>query len=64
MLTSEQYRAKAAEYAALAQVANSPIEVREYQRLERSYTILADNEQWLADNHAKTLHVEHRELAT
>jgi len=65
MVRSEQFRAKAAEYAALAKAMNSPIEVREYQRLERSYTMLADNEQWLADNHDKTLHaLEHPELAT
>jgi hypothetical protein len=30
--------------------------VREYQRLERSFTELADNAQWMIDNHDKSLH--------
>jgi hypothetical protein len=60
MFTSEQYRAKAAEYAALAKATNSPIEVRQYQQLEQSYAILADNERWLADNYDKTLHASER----
>jgi hypothetical protein len=51
MLTSEQYREKAAEYAELAKQAHAPNGVREFQTDERSLTILADNEQWLADNH-------------
>jgi hypothetical protein len=56
MSTSEQYRAKAAEYATLASAANSSEEARELQRLERSFTILADNEQWLVRNHDQILH--------
>jgi hypothetical protein len=36
MFTSEQYRAKASEYAKLAEIANGPNVVREFQRLERS----------------------------
>jgi hypothetical protein len=51
MPTPEQYREKAAEYAELAKQAHAPSEVREFQTHERSFTILADNEQWLADNH-------------
>jgi hypothetical protein len=51
MPTPEQYREKAAEYAELAKQAHAPNEVREFQTHERSFTILADNEQWLADNH-------------
>ena len=34
MFTSEQYRAKASEYAKLAGIANGPNEVREFQRLQ------------------------------
>lgn len=56
MFTSKQYRVKAAEYAELANTANSPNELREYQKLGRSFNVLADNEQWLADNHDKTVH--------
>jgi hypothetical protein len=56
MFTSEQYRAKASEYAKLAGIANAPNEVREFQRLERSFTQLADNAQWVTDNHGKMVH--------
>jgi hypothetical protein len=34
-----------------------PNEKRELQKLEDSFTVLADNEQWLKDNHNKTVHV-------
>jgi hypothetical protein len=51
MFTPEQYREKAAEYSELAKQANAPYEVREFQKREQSLTMLADNEQWLADNH-------------
>jgi hypothetical protein len=56
MFTSDQYRAKASEYAKLAGIANGPNEVREFQRLERSFIELADNAQWVADNRAKMVH--------
>jgi hypothetical protein len=56
MFTAEQYRAKASEYAKLAGIANGPNEVLEFQQLERSFTELADNAQWLTDNHAKVVH--------
>jgi len=53
MFTAEQYRAKAIEYSNLLTMPNGPNEVREYQRLERSFTELADNAQWVSDNHGK-----------
>jgi uncharacterized membrane protein YeaQ/YmgE (transglycosylase-associated protein family) len=55
MFTAEQYRAKAIEYSNLVGIANSPNEVSEFQRLERSFTELADNAQWMTDNHNKTV---------
>ena len=55
MFTADQYRAKAIEYSKLLRTANGPNEVREYQRLERSFTELADNAQWVIDND-KSLH--------
>jgi hypothetical protein len=58
MFTLEQYRAKAAEYSTLAKTANAPNEVREFHNLERSFTELADNQQWVADNHDRILHAE------
>ena len=56
MFTAQQYRAKAIEYSNLVKIANGPNELREYQQLERSFTELADNAQWVADNHTKTEH--------
>lgn len=56
MFAPELYRAKAAENGKLARRANSPDGAREFQRRERSYTVLADNEQWLADHQDQTVH--------
>jgi hypothetical protein len=56
MFTPEQFRTKAAEYSQLVKTANSQSEARELQELERSFAVLADNEQWLRDNHDKTVH--------
>lgn len=55
MFTADQYRAKAIEYSNLTRSANGPNEVCEYQRLERSFTELADNAQWITDNPDKTI---------
>jgi hypothetical protein len=53
MLTAEQYRAKAAEYTELLKAASLPAEGHEFRRLERSYRVLAENEEWMADNRDK-----------
>jgi hypothetical protein len=50
MITAQQYRAKAAEYAALAGTANSPSQRREFRALERNNASWAANEEWLAGN--------------
>ncbi len=55
MFTAEQYRAKAIEYSQLLTRASGPNELREYQSLERNFTELADNAQWVIDNHDKTV---------
>jgi hypothetical protein len=55
MFAPQQYRAKAAEYTDLVKTASNPAEALEFQALEQSFTVLADNEQWLADNHGKTV---------
>jgi hypothetical protein len=57
MFTAEQYRAKAIEYSKLVGIANSPNEVREFEKLERSFIELAHNAQWMTDNHDKIVHV-------
>jgi hypothetical protein len=59
MFTPQQYRSKATQYTDLAKTASNPAEVLEYQALERSFTVLADNEQWLSDNHCKVVHSRH-----
>jgi hypothetical protein len=56
MFSSEQYRAKAAEYLELAAKTESPNEIREFGDLERSYTELANNEEWLEHNFDKMVH--------
>jgi hypothetical protein len=56
MFSSEQYRAKAAEYLELAIKTDSPNEIREFRDPERSYTVLADNEEWLEHNFDKIVH--------
>ena len=55
MFMPEQYRAKALEYGELVKTSSSPNEKREFRELEQSFTVLADNEQWLADNHQNTV---------
>jgi len=56
MFTTEYYRARAAEYSERAKMAGSADKARECQMLERSFTELADNAQWVTDNHDQTLH--------
>lgn len=56
MFTPDQLRAKAAEYDALAKTTDAPDAMRDFRKREQSLTALADNEQWLSDNHDKTLH--------
>jgi hypothetical protein len=56
MFTSKQYRAKATEYGQLVETTNNPEEAREFRKQEQSYTSLASNEEWLANNFEKTLH--------
>jgi hypothetical protein len=56
MFTPEQYRSKADEYTELAKSAATDDERHEFQKLQRSFAVMADNEQWLADNHNQTVH--------
>ena len=51
MFTSKQYRARAVEYGDLAKSSIGPNLRGEFQKLERRFAVLADNEQWLADNY-------------
>ena len=55
MFTAKQFRAKAAESAEALKHTHIPSEIRELQRSERSFTELAQNETWLADNFDKII---------
>ena len=63
MFTPEHFRAKAAECGELAKTANRQDDAREFQRRETSLTMLADNEQWLADHYERTVHAAEADSA-
>jgi hypothetical protein len=58
MFTAEQFRAKATEYAELFKKTDVPSEIREFQQSKGSFDLLAQNEEWLADNFDKTIHAQ------
>ena len=53
MATSQQLRSRAAEFGELIKVAHHPDEIRQLRRQERTFTDLADNQDWLANNRDK-----------
>jgi Formyl transferase len=55
MFTAEQYRAKAIENSKLARIANGPDELREFEKLERSFAELADNAQLVTETQDQTM---------
>lgn len=55
MFTAKQYRAKAAESAESLKHTDVPSEIREFRRSEESFTALARNEDWLANNFDKII---------
>ena len=56
MFSSKQYREKAAEYVELGRKSEVPEEVGELKAKERSFAVLADNEEWLENNYQNTVH--------
>jgi hypothetical protein len=58
MFTPEQFRAKAAEYAERVKGSTIADETREFQALEKRFTALADNEQWLVIGPHRVVQVE------
>jgi hypothetical protein len=58
MFKPAQYRAKASEYGELANTSTGSEQKRDFQKLEQRFAVLADNEQWLADNYQNTVHAE------
>jgi hypothetical protein len=55
MFTAKQYRAKSSELSKLSKESTDPNEIRKYRDSSDSFSSLADNEKWLADNFDKTL---------
>ena len=55
MFTAKQYRAKAAKSAESLKHTDGPSEIRELRRSEASFTALAQNEDWLANNFDKII---------
>jgi hypothetical protein len=60
MFKSKDYRARAAEFGELAKTGD-PEKSAEFRQRERSFTSLADNEEWLAHNFEKTLHASEQD---
>ena len=56
MFTAKEFRAKAAESAESLKHTNVPSEIRELQRSKQSFSALAENEDWLANNFDKIIH--------
>ena len=58
MFTAEQFRAKAAECAESLKNSVVPSEIREFQRARQSFSLLAQNKDWLAENFDKLIRVQ------
>jgi hypothetical protein len=58
MFKPAQYRAKAGEYGDLANKSSGFEQRRALRQLEQRFAVLADNEQWLADNYQNTVRTE------
>jgi hypothetical protein len=56
MFNSKDYRAKAAEYQNRARASHDADEIREYRKLERTFSELADNAAWMEENPEKRIH--------
>lgn len=56
MFTPMQYRAKAAEAAESLKHTENPSDIRKLQQSKRTFSTLADNEEWLKDNYDRMVH--------
>lgn len=63
MFSPAQYRAKAYEFGVRAKAASSLNERNEFQKQQRSFSVMADNEEWLANNYDQTVHTNGDERA-
>jgi hypothetical protein len=57
MSATDTYRAKSDEFGELMKGSDDPNEIRKYQDSKDSFSSLADNEEWLADNSDKMVHL-------
>ncbi len=55
MFTAEHFRAKAAESAESARSSEIPSDIRKFQKSANSFSVLAKNEDWLANNFDKMI---------
>ena len=55
MFTTEQFRTKVAESAETIKNTDAPSEIRKIERSMESYSLSAQNEDWLADNFDKMI---------
>ncbi len=56
MFTAEHFRTKVAESAESIKNTDVPSEIHEFERSMKSFGLLAQNEDWLADNFDKMIH--------
>jgi hypothetical protein len=61
MFKTSGYREQAAEIAELIKTTTDPATASEFQKRKRTLNDLADNEQWVVDNHDKTVHAPDRQ---
>jgi hypothetical protein len=57
MFNPKPYRDKAAKYSERAKSADGPNETHRLEQLGKRFVALADNEQWLSDDHARAVQV-------
>jgi hypothetical protein len=57
MFTEKKYRVKSKEYGDLIRGSNDPGQIRKFQDSKDSFSSLADNEEWLANNFDKMVKV-------
>jgi hypothetical protein len=61
MFTTKQYRTKSTEYGELSKGSTDPSQIRKFQDSSDSFSSLADNEEWLANNFDKMLQAPDQE---
>ena len=63
MTTPHQFRARAVEFGDSIKRAHNPEAIHELQRQQRTFTELADNEEWLASNPGKTVRLTGQDVS-